>query len=106
MEYVYDYMFHMLTEYASLLKFEPEVPQGAVELWSETMACSANGTEKKFMRESLVKEPSLTSPCTMPPPFEPKVLGDFYRSNLNLIRQVEKWENKYWESANTQNSKS
>jgi hypothetical protein len=106
MEYVYDYMFHMLTEYASLLKFEPEVPQGAVELWPETMAGSANGTEKKFMMESLVKEPSLTSPCTMPTPFEPKALGNFYRSNLNLIRQVEKWENKYWESANTQNTKS
>ncbi|XP_059443152.1 uncharacterized protein LOC132175394 [Corylus avellana] len=100
MEYVYDYMFHMLTEYASLLKFEPKVPEAAVELCYETMACAANGTAKKFMMESLVKEPYLTGPCIMPPPFEPKV-GNFYRRNANIIRQVEKWENKYWESANT-----
>jgi len=79
MEYVYDYMFHMLNEYASLLKFEPQVPQGAVELCSETMACYANGAQKKFMMESLVKRPSVTSPCTMPllmnPVFLPISIG-------------------------------
>ncbi|KAG2681218.1 hypothetical protein I3843_11G133900 [Carya illinoinensis] len=94
MEYVYDYMFHMLNEYAGLLKFEPRIPEGAVELCSEIMACSsANGLEKKFMLESLVKGPSLTSPCTMPPPYQPRVLGKFYRNNINIIRQVEKWGN-------------
>ena len=48
--YVYDYMFHLLNEYAKLLKFEPKIPEGDMELRSETWACSANGTEKKFMR--------------------------------------------------------
>ncbi len=98
MDYVYDYMFHLLNEYAKLLKFEPKIPEGAMELCSETWACSANGTEKKFMMESLVKGPSLTSPCTMPPPYEPRGLGNLYRRNINIIRQVEKWENKYWEN--------
>lgn len=93
MEYVYDYMFHMLNEYAGLLKFEPRIPAGAVELCSEIMACSANGLEKKFMLESLVKRPSETRPCTMPPPYQPRVLGDFYRKNVNIMRRVEKWEN-------------
>lgn len=94
MEYVYDYMFHMLNEYAGLLKFEPRIPEGAVELCSEIMACSsAYGLEKKFMLESLVKGPSVTSPCTMPPPYQPRVLGKFYRNNINIIRQVEKWGN-------------
>ncbi|XP_059441999.1 uncharacterized protein LOC132174346 [Corylus avellana] len=101
MEYVYDYMFHMLTEYASLLNFEPQVPKGAVEVCSQSMACSAKGTVKKFMMESLVKEPSLTSPC-INPRYEPQVVGNFYKRNSNLIRQVEKWEDKYWENANSQ----
>ncbi|KAK3227102.1 hypothetical protein Dsin_006964 [Dipteronia sinensis] len=96
MDYVYDYMFHLLNEYAKLLKFKPMVPENsrAVEMSSETMtSMAADGSEKKFMMESLVKSPSLTSPCTMPPPYEPKILGDFYRKKLNVIKQVQKWEN-------------
>ncbi|KAF2297800.1 hypothetical protein GH714_003157 [Hevea brasiliensis] len=81
MDYVYDYMFHLLNMYAKLLKFEPRVTQGAVELCSEVMACPADGLERKFMTESLVKSPSVTGPCTMPPAYEPRVLGAFYRKN-------------------------
>ncbi|KAF3448544.1 hypothetical protein FNV43_RR09257 [Rhamnella rubrinervis] len=93
MEFVYDYMFHLLNEYAKLLKFKPTVPEGAEELCSETAACDRDGSEKRFMTESLVKTPSLTNPCSMLPPFEPRDLGNFYRRNVNLIKQVEKWEN-------------
>ncbi|KAF9685811.1 hypothetical protein SADUNF_Sadunf03G0092800 [Salix dunnii] len=100
MDHVYDYMFHLLNEYAKLLKFTPQVPEGATELCSEIMACSADGSERKFMMESLVKGPSTTSPCTMPPPFKPQVLQDFYRKQSNAARQVEKWEDGYWESLN------
>ncbi|KAH7550287.1 hypothetical protein JRO89_XS13G0165500 [Xanthoceras sorbifolium] len=105
MDYVYDYMFHLLNEYAKLLKFKPAVPDGAVEICSETMACMTDGaseSEKKFKMESLVKGPSITSPCTMPPPYQPRVIGGFYRSKLNAMRQVQKWEDKYWESLNKQ----
>ncbi|KAJ0048583.1 hypothetical protein Pint_15178 [Pistacia integerrima] len=102
MDDVYDYMFHLLNEYAKLLKFKAMVPEGAVEICSETMACMANGLEKKFMVESMVKGPSVTSPCTMPPPYEPKVLGAFYRRKVNAIRRVENWENTYWDSFNKQ----
>lgn len=102
MDYVYDYMFHLLNEYAKLLKFKATVPDGAVEICSETMACMANGLEKKFMVESMVKGPSITSPCTMPPPYEPKDLGAFYRRKVNAIRRVENWENTYWDSFNKQ----
>ena len=100
MDYVYDYMFHLLTEYASLLNFEPQVPKGAVEVCSQSMACSAKGTAKMFMMESLVKEPSSTSPCIIPPD-EPELLRNIQKRNVNLIRLVEKWEDKYWESTNS-----
>ncbi|KAK9927244.1 hypothetical protein M0R45_024437 [Rubus argutus] len=98
MDFVYDYMFHLLNEYAKLLRFEPRVPEGATHLCSESLACPADESEKKFMTESLVKCPSVTNPCTMPPPYEPQALGNFYRNNINLIKQVEKWEDKYWDS--------
>ncbi|KAE8022532.1 hypothetical protein FH972_008324 [Carpinus fangiana] len=55
MEYVYDYMFHLLNQYAKLLTFKPIRPRRAVELCSETMACSAEGLQKKFFMESMVK---------------------------------------------------
>ncbi|KAA8520812.1 hypothetical protein F0562_011485 [Nyssa sinensis] len=94
MDYVYDYMFHLLNEYAKLLKFKPEVPDKAVEFCSETMACPADGIEKRFMMESLVKGPSITSPCTIPPPYDPQALGPLSREKLI---QWSKW--RHWREA-------
>ncbi|CAK9184616.1 unnamed protein product [Ilex paraguariensis] len=102
MDYIYDYMFHLLNEYAKLLRFEPKIPVGAVELCSETMVCHADESEKKFMMESLEKGPSITSPCTMPPPYDPHALGAFLRRTFNSIKQVETWERRYWENLNKQ----
>lgn len=96
MEYVYDYMFHLLNEYAKLLKFKPSIPQGAVEVCSETMACTATGTGNKFTVDSMVKSPSLTLPCTLPPPYGPQLLHDFVARKSNLTRQVEIWEDEYY----------
>ncbi|MFQ6626763.1 hypothetical protein Gotur_005641 [Gossypium turneri] len=96
MDNVYDYMFHLLNEYAKLLKFEPTVPPGAVELCSETMACPTTGTWKKFMVESLVMSASDVTACGMPPPYEPQELRDFLETKANSTRQVEMWEDQYW----------
>ncbi|XP_007038692.2 PREDICTED: O-glucosyltransferase rumi homolog [Theobroma cacao] len=97
MDYVYDYMFHLLNEYAKLLRYKPTVPRKAVELCSETMACPAEGLQKKFMMESMVKGPSVTSPCTMPPPYDPASLYALLSKKENSIKQVEEWEKKFWE---------
>ncbi|CAN0902763.1 O-glucosyltransferase rumi homolog [Linum grandiflorum] len=103
MDYVYDYMLHLLTEYSKLLTFKPVIPRGAVELCAEEMACKADGLEKKFMMESLVKGPSETSPCSMPPPYDPPSLGSILRRNSNSIKQVALWEKGYyWDSPNQQ----
>ncbi len=66
MEFVYDYKFHLLREYAKLMRFKPTIPQGAVEICSETMACPQNGPWRQFMGESMVISPKDTPPCTMP----------------------------------------
>ncbi|KAK7307848.1 hypothetical protein VNO77_41268 [Canavalia gladiata] len=102
MDYVYDYMFHLLNEYAKLLKFEARVPEGAVEVCAEGMVCTRSGLEKKFMSESMVWEPSTKAPCSLPPPFEPTSLRIFYANKLNLIRRVERWEDNYWKNTSPQ----
>ncbi|XP_050384875.1 uncharacterized protein LOC126801538 [Argentina anserina] len=99
MDYVYDYMFHVLNEYAKLLKFKPTIPPNAVELCSETMACSATGTWKKFMEESMVMSPREEIPCSLPPPYDTEALHDFLERKANSTRQVEDWENEYWQSS-------
>ncbi|PWA53171.1 Lipopolysaccharide-modifying protein [Artemisia annua] len=38
MDNVYDYMFHLLTAYSTLMKYKPTIPENAIELCSETMA--------------------------------------------------------------------
>ncbi|KAJ7962359.1 O-glucosyltransferase rumi-like [Quillaja saponaria] len=94
MDYVYDYMFHVLNEYSKLLRFKPTVPPGAVELCSETMACSANGIMRKFMEDSMVKSPSSYSPCNIPPPYDPSTLQEFIEKKSNLTRQVQMWQHE------------
>ncbi|CAN1158801.1 O-glucosyltransferase rumi homolog [Linum perenne] len=102
MDYVYDYMLHLLTEYSKLLTFKPVVPRGAVELCAEAMACKAEGLEKKFMMESMVKGPSETSPCSIPPPYDPASFSSILRRKSNSIKQVESWEKGYWENQSKQ----
>lgn len=104
MDYVYDYMFHLLNEYAKLMRYKPTVPRKAIELCSEIMACRAEGLQKKFMMESMVKGPATdTCPCTMPPPYDPHALHSLLRRKANSERQVELWEKKFWENQTTDN---
>ncbi|GLT35960.1 hypothetical protein SLA2020_103680 [Shorea laevis] len=103
MGYVYDYMFHLLNEYAKLLRFKPEVPKNAVEVCSESMACPARGLEKKFMVESLVKSPSDTSPCRMPPPYDPASLYTMLRTKEDSVKRVNAWEKFFWENKQKEN---
>ncbi|GJR92398.1 O-glucosyltransferase Rumi [Tanacetum coccineum] len=100
MEYVYDYMLHLLTEYAKLLKFKPTVPPNAVELCSESLACPADEKFRNFMTESLVQQPTDTLPCTMPSPYDPSTLKDIVDNKTRAIKQIEMWENEFWKNQN------
>lgn len=102
MDYVYDFMFHMLNEYAKLLRFKPTIPVGAVELCPEAMACNAIGMYKEFMIESMVNSPSESDPCILPPPYEPAELRAFLELKVDSTRQVEMWEEEYWQNGNRQ----
>ncbi|KAK6918397.1 Glycosyl transferase CAP10 domain [Dillenia turbinata] len=92
MKYVYDYMYHLLNEYAKLLKYKPTVPPKAVEYTVENMACNAHGLEQTYLKESMVHGPSDTQPCTLPPPFGPSALKAYSQKRENLTKLVEQWE--------------
>ncbi|KAL3737680.1 hypothetical protein ACJRO7_019249 [Eucalyptus globulus] len=96
MKYVYDYMFHLLSEYAKLLKFETTVPPGAVEMCSEAMACPFSGSIRKFMDDSMVMSPSDVPPCSLPPPYKPDELKALLERKEKVTRGVEMEEARYW----------
>ncbi|XP_019192359.1 PREDICTED: O-glucosyltransferase rumi homolog [Ipomoea nil] len=101
MEYVYDYMFHLLSEYSKLLKYKPSVPPQMLPLTSHHVLSLSQGLEKQFMMESMVEAPSHTPPCTMPPsPAPAAALHSILKNKQNSIHKVHSWEDDYWQHAN------
>ncbi|XP_062219777.1 uncharacterized protein LOC133919409 isoform X2 [Phragmites australis] len=94
MDYVYDYMFHLLTEYAKLLRFKPTKPPEAVEVCPESLACQAVGREKKFMEDSMVRSAKDAGPCDLPPPFSTEEFKALQRRKDKSMKQIETWEQK------------
>ncbi|QCE02761.1 protein glucosyltransferase [Vigna unguiculata] len=88
MKFVYDYMFHLLNEYAKLMKFKPTIPTEAVETCSESMVCSVRGLKKRLFVDSMVTSPSETPPCSIPPLYTPETLNEFLQKKQNLLKQV------------------
>jgi hypothetical protein len=94
MDYVYDYMFHPLTEYAKLLRFKPIIPPDAVEVCPESLACQAVGREKKFMEESMVMSANDAGPCNLPPPFSLEEFKALQHRRDKSLKQIEAKEHK------------
>ncbi|CAN6931122.1 unnamed protein product [Brassica oleracea] len=96
MKYVYDYMFHLLNEYAKLLKFKVNVPSDAEEITPESLGCAATERWRDFMAKSMVMSPSEEFPCDMVPPYDRLALKEVTERKTNLTRQVELWEDQYF----------
>ncbi|CAD6260178.1 unnamed protein product [Miscanthus lutarioriparius] len=94
MDHVYDYMLHLLTEYAKLLKFKPTKPPEAVDVCSESLVCQAEGLEKKFLMKSMVMFARDAGPCDLPPPFDPHELKLLKQRKENSIKQIQMWEQR------------
>lgn len=95
MDYVYDYMFHLLNEYSKLLTYKPTKPEKAVEFCLESMGCPAKGLVKEFMVETVVKAPAESGPCYLPPAFNNHtILEGMLRRKESLTEQVETWESQ------------
>ncbi|CBI15952.3 hypothetical protein VitviT2T_008325 [Vitis vinifera] len=61
---VYDYMYHLITEYSKLLRFKPEPPPSAHEICEESLLCFADPTQRQCLERSTTY-PSPTPPCTL-----------------------------------------
>lgn len=95
MSNVYDYMFHLLTEYAKLLRYKPVVPKGAKEVCTQSMLCSRKDrVERRFMRESMVKRPTETGPCDLH--INHGFVKDWNERKAQAIKQVEDMEERAW----------
>ncbi|KAF7146955.1 hypothetical protein RHSIM_Rhsim03G0181400 [Rhododendron simsii] len=103
MDHVYDYMFHVLSEYAKLLRYKPTIPERALEISSETLCCPRVGVHKTFMMESMVKGPTNVSPYNMPPPYDALAFQALLERKANAICQEKLWEKKYWENQTKNN---
>ncbi|EFJ29915.1 hypothetical protein SELMODRAFT_450427, partial [Selaginella moellendorffii] len=66
MDRVYDYMLHLLREYAKLQRFKPRVPEGAQLLCKSAVTCIAEAEQLEFLKRTETSN-SQTSPCSMPP---------------------------------------
>jgi len=90
---VYDYMFHILNEYSKLLKYKPSVSEKAAEYCSETIFCSANEVEKKYMKDSIVTTASPSLPCKMEHlELEEKAIKEFLVNKAKSIDYVKHLE--------------
>ncbi|KAK4268783.1 hypothetical protein QN277_022024 [Acacia crassicarpa] len=96
MKYVYDYMFHVLREYASLMKFKPIIPVGAVEICSEVKDCHMEGVWKEYLNESRVESASAEPPCELPPPYQTQQLQQIFDRHDALLRQVHSEGTQTW----------
>ncbi|KAG8082788.1 hypothetical protein GUJ93_ZPchr0014g47507 [Zizania palustris] len=94
MDRVYDYMFHLVREYAGLLKYTPTVPDRAVEVTVESMPRGRQGRERQFMVDTTVDGSGSGGPCPceLPPPFSSEELETLRTRNADAVRQVEMWE--------------
>uniref|UniRef100_A0A0D9WCU9 Glycosyl transferase CAP10 domain-containing protein n=1 Tax=Leersia perrieri TaxID=77586 RepID=A0A0D9WCU9_9ORYZ len=64
MDAVYDYMLHLLTEYARLMRFRPEA--AAQEVCEASVLCLADEKQRRFL-EASAATPAVSEPCVMPP---------------------------------------
>ncbi|TKW27986.1 hypothetical protein SEVIR_3G293800v4 [Setaria viridis] len=92
MDYVYDYMLHLLTHYARLLRYRPTVPMNATELCLESMACSARGRAREFMMESMEKHIADYEPCELPQPFTADEVTQLAQRDAEVSRKVKRME--------------
>ncbi|KAF2291646.1 hypothetical protein GH714_027807 [Hevea brasiliensis] len=66
MDRVYDYMFHLITEYSKLQDFKPVPSSSGLEVCVDSVLCFADEKQKQFLERSTAF-PSPSPPCTLQP---------------------------------------
>ncbi|KAI3772231.1 hypothetical protein L6452_03412 [Arctium lappa] len=63
---IYDYMYHLITEYAKLQDFKPVRPSTALEECVGSLLCYADENQREYLERSAAS-PSPSPPCKLPP---------------------------------------
>ncbi|KAA8549411.1 hypothetical protein F0562_001116 [Nyssa sinensis] len=87
MDRVYDYMYHLITEYSKLLDFKPVQPSSAEEVCLESMFCFADEKERQFLQRS-TSFPSPSPPCTLQPP-DSDLIKNLIETKKRIINNVQ-----------------
>ncbi|KAF8402652.1 hypothetical protein HHK36_010741 [Tetracentron sinense] len=66
MDRIYDYMYHLITEYSKLQDFKPVPPSSAQELCMESLLCFADPKQRQILERSTAS-PSSALPCRLQP---------------------------------------
>ncbi|XWS74021.1 hypothetical protein CRYUN_Cryun02cG0179700 [Craigia yunnanensis] len=64
MDRVYDYMFHLISEYSKLQDFKPVPPSSAQEVCEESVLCLAEPKQREYLRRAAAGGSS-TPPCSL-----------------------------------------
>jgi len=65
MDRVYDYMYHLISEYAKLQDFKPVPPQSSQEVCVDSLLCFAEPKQRQFLEQSATSL-SPSPPCFLP----------------------------------------
>lgn len=65
MERVYDYMYHLISEYAKLQDFRPVPASSSHEVCAESLLCFAEPSKRQFLEQSATVL-AISPPCILP----------------------------------------
>ncbi|WZZ82404.1 hypothetical protein YC2023_102976 [Brassica napus] len=94
-----DLKFAVEWGYGKLMKLDVTVPENAIEVCSETMACPiTDGSRliRQCMDDSLVMSPSVKAACNLPKPYGDYELKRILKRRQSAERKVMKWTDEYW----------
>lgn len=91
---VYDYMFHLISEYAKLQDFKPVPPSTAQQVCEESLLCFADDKQKEFLEKSAVTGSSSTPPCTLIKRPNPNFFTIWNDQKRKIIDNVKDMENR------------
>lgn len=91
MDQVYDYMFHLISEYSKLQDFKPVPPSSAQEVCEESLLCLAEPKQKEYLkRAAAVGSP--TPPCSLAKPPNSNFFNILTEHKKKLIQHVKDME--------------
>ncbi|XP_010253905.1 PREDICTED: O-glucosyltransferase rumi homolog isoform X2 [Nelumbo nucifera] len=92
MDRVYDYMYHLVSEYSKLQDFKPAPPSSAQEVCEESLLCFADAKLREFL-ESSTASSSLSLPCTLQPA-DHDLIESWIQKKRKIIGDVRMMEKK------------